>query len=315
MFNVDNIIKKLWDIEDEPDGTYSSINSAEIRYLCDEVRKVLIDQPMLLELRAPMTICGDIHGQFHDLLRIFRLAGQPPQENYTFLGDYVDRGLNSIETVCLVFAYKIKYPENFFILRGNHESAPTNEYFGFLEECETRFSIDIWKLFCDTFNYLPLVAIIEDKYFCVHGGISPYIDSLDQIKSIERPYEVPESGIICDLLWSDPDCDAGSWEENSRGTSFVFGSNPLQNFLKKFNLELIIRGHQAVSCGYDFTFPDIHGIVTVFSAPNYCYQYQNKGAILHIDKHLVPSFSVLQPVDTDSNYYIGPRPGTPPVED
>lgn len=311
--NIDNIIQKLWDIEDEPVGTYSSITANEIIYLCSEVRKIFMNQPVLLELRAPMTVCGDLHGQFHDLLRIFRLNGLPPTENYTFLGDYVDRGLNSIETVCLVFAYKIKYPENFFLLRGNHESAPTNQYFGFFEECETRFNAELWETFCDVFNCLPLVAIIEDKFFCVHGGISPYLDSLDQIREIKRPCEIPESGIVCDLVWSDPDSEAGSWEENSRGTSFIFGPNPLQSFLKKFNLDLIIRGHQAVTCGYDFTFPEIHGIVTVFSAPNYCYQFDNKGAILHIDKNKVPSFLVLQPVEVNSNYYIGPRPGTPPV--
>ena len=311
--DIDYIIYKLWAIEKQPVGTPSKLSREEIKYLCTEVRKIFIDQPILLELRAPMTICGDLHGQFHDMLRIFRLCGLPPTQNYLFLGDYVDRGQNSIETVCLAFAYKIKYPENFFMLRGNHESAPTNQYFGFYDECEARFDTQLWDIFCDVFNCLPLVAIIEDKIFCVHGGISPYLNSFDQIRNIQRPTEVPEEGIVCDLLWADPEAEAEDWEENSRGTSYVFGEEPLQRFLKKFNLDLVVRGHQAVMGGYDFTFPDIKGVVTVFSAPNYCYTFKNKGGILQIDANMKPSFYVLQPIEINKDYFVGPRPGTPPT--
>jgi serine/threonine-protein phosphatase PP1 catalytic subunit len=313
--NVDEIIEKLWSIENQPIGSHAPITGDEIKYLCKEVRKIFIDQPTLLDLCAPMTICGDIHGQYHDMLRIFRLWGLPPTQNYLFLGDYVDRGQNNIETVCLGFAYKIKYPENFFMLRGNHESASINRYFGFFDECESRFDERLWDIFCDVFNCLPLCALIEDKVFCVHGGISPYINSLDQIRQIQRPCEIPEEGIMCDLLWSDPDTNATEWEDNERGTSFAFGSKCLSDFLEKFDLKLVVRGHQAVMCGYDFTFPDIRGIVTVFSAPNYCYKFMNKGGILHLDSNMNPSFSVLQPIDVEEDYFIGPRPGTPPVDE
>ena len=313
--NIDKIIEKLWSIEDKPIGTPAPLTIEELKYLCKKVRKIFIEQPILLELRSPMTVCGDLHGQFHDMLRIFRLCGLPPSENYIFLGDYVDRGQNSIETICLAFAYKIKYPENFFLLRGNHESSSTNRFFGFYDECDSRFDTKIWETFCDVFNCLPLCAIIEDKVFCVHGGISPYLTSLDQIRKIERPCEVPEAGIVCDMLWSDPDTNAEEWEENERGTSFAFGSKCLLEFLNRFNLGLIVRGHQAVMCGYDFTFPEIRGIVTVFSAPNYCYTFKNKGGIIHFDAKMNPSFSVLQPIDVQEEYFVGPRPGTPPVDE
>ena len=310
--DLDIIIRKLWAIEQQPIGTAAALTRQEIKFLCSEARKIFLDQPMLLELRAPMTICGDLHGQFHDMLRIFRLCGIPPTENYLFLGDYVDRGQNSIETICLALAYKIKYPENFFMLRGNHESASTNQYFGFLDECDSRYDTQLWDIFCDVFNCLPVVAIIEDKVFCVHGGISPYLNSLDQIRNLQRPCEVPEEGILCDLLWADPDAEAETWEENDRGTSYVFGDQPLETFLEKFNLSLVVRGHQAVMCGYDFSFPETKGIVTVFSAPNYCYTFKNKGGILHLDAQMRPSFSVLQPMEVEKDYFVGPRPGTPP---
>jgi serine/threonine-protein phosphatase PP1 catalytic subunit len=127
------------------------------------------------------------------------------QANYLFLGDYVDRGKQSIEVVCLLFAYKLKYPENFFILRGNHECAGINRIYGFYDECRRRYSIKVWKQFCNTFNCLPCTAIIDDKIICMHGGLSPQLSSVDQIQNISRPCEVPDTGLLCDLLWSDPD--------------------------------------------------------------------------------------------------------------
>lgn len=136
---------------------------------------------MLLELAAPIKIAGDTHGQYYDLLRLFSLNGFPPEQNYLFLGDYVDRGRHSIEVMCLLMAYKIKYPENFFILRGNHETESISRLYGFYDECKRRYSIKLWKTFVDLFNCLPVAALIEDKILCMHGGISPHLENLDQI--------------------------------------------------------------------------------------------------------------------------------------
>lgn len=178
---------------------------------------------MLLELEAPIKVCGDIHGQFTDLIRLFEYGGFPPESNYLFLGDYVDRGKQSLESISLLLAYKIKFPENFFLLRGNHECASINRIYGFYDECKRRYSIKLWKIFTDCFNCLPICCIIDEKIICMHGGISPEIQKVDQILKIQRPVEIPDEGLLCDMLWSDPERDVLGWADNERGVSFVFG--------------------------------------------------------------------------------------------
>jgi hypothetical protein len=124
------------------------------------------------------------------LLRLFEYGGFPPEANYLFLGDYVDRGKQSLETICLLLAYKIKYPENFFILRGNHECASINRIYGFYDECKRRYNIKLWKTFTDCFNCLPIAAIIDEKIFTMHGGLSPDLNSMEQIRRVMRPTDV-----------------------------------------------------------------------------------------------------------------------------
>ena len=142
---------------------------------------------------SSLQICGDIHGQYYDLLRLFEYGGFPPEANYLFLGDYVDRGKQSLETICLLLAYKIKYPENFFILRGNHECASINRIYGFYDECKRRYNIKLWKTFTDCFNCLPIAAIIDEKIFTMHGGLSPDLNSMEQIRRVMRPTDVSRS--------------------------------------------------------------------------------------------------------------------------
>ena len=173
-------------------------------------------------MEAPIKICGDIHGQFYDLLRLFEFGGYPPDSNYLFLGDYVDRGKQSLETICLLLAYKVKYPENFFMTRGNHECSSINRIYGFYDECKKRFSIKLWKTFTDCFNCLPVAAILDDKIICMHGGLGPDLETVDKIRNIIRPTDVPERGLLCDLLWSDPDESSNGFGSNERGVSVVF---------------------------------------------------------------------------------------------
>ena len=238
-----------------------------------------------------MTICGDIHGQYKDLLKLFKISGEPPSKNYIFLGDYVDRGKQSVECICLLLCYKIKYNENFFLLRGNHECASINRVYGFFDECKRRYNIKLWKSFVDLFNVLPIAALIDDKIFLVHGGLSPELKNVNQLKAIIRPTDIPEDGLLSDILWSDPDSTKEDWGPNERGVSFTFNEKTLAKFLEKNDLDLLCRAHQVVEEGYEF-FGD-RQLVTIFSAPRYCGEFDNKGGIMDVDEELMCSFKVI----------------------
>ena len=247
---------------------------------------------MFLELQAPLTICGDTHGQYTDLLRLFEVGLHPPETNYLFLGDYVDRGKQSIETISLLLAYKIKNPVNFFLLRGNHECGSINRIYGFYDECKRRYSVKLWKLFTDLFNVFPVAACLDDKIFLVHGGLSPSLQTLDQLSQLKRPTDIPEKGLLCDLLWSDPESGGKSWKENDRGVSYTFSEKVLSNFLEKNELDLVCRAHQVVEEGYEFFAKK--SCVTVFSAPNYCGFFDNSGAMMVVDENLKCSFNIIK---------------------
>ena len=292
-----------------------NLTADEVTWLIDEATTICVNQPALLELEAPIQIVGDVHGQFHDLLRLFEHCGFPPDANYLFLGDYVDRGKNGLECICMLLAYKIKYPENFFLLRGNHECASINRIYGFYDECKRRYNIKMWKKFQDVFNVLPFAALIDEKIFCIHAGLSPDLNSPEQIKRIMRPTDVPDSGLLCDLLWSDPEADISGWAENDRGVSYTFGADVVSKFLQKHDYDLIVRAHQVVEDGYEF-FAD-RQLVTIFSAPNYCGEFDNAGAVMAVDESLMCSFRILKPAD--KSVRIDPRkrallerPSSPP---
>ncbi|KAK2522824.1 hypothetical protein Q9233_010183 [Columba guinea] len=279
--NIDSIIQRLLEVRGSKPGKNVQLQENEIRGLCLKSREIFLSQPILLELEAPLKICGDIHGQYYDLLRLFEYGGFPPESNYLFLGDYVDRGKQSLETICLLLAYKIKYPENFFLLRGNHECASINRIYGFYDECKRRYNIKLWKTFTDCFNCLPIAAIVDEKIFCCHGGLSPDLQSMEQIRRIMRPTDVPDQGLLCDLLWSDPDKDVLGWGENDRGV---------------------------VEDGYEFFAK--RQLVTLFSAPNYCGEFDNAGAMMSVDETLMCSFQILKPAEKKKPN--SSRPVTPP---
>ena len=242
--NIDTVIEKLLEARGCKPGKQVNLSENEVKALIHKAREIFMSQPIFLELEAPINICGDIHGQYFDLLRIFEHAGFPEDHNYLFLGDYVDRGKQSIETICLLMAFKIKYPENFFILRGNHETSSINRIYGFYDECKRRYSIRIWKLFGECFNCMPLAAIVEDKILCMHGGLSKELDDFEQIVKQTRPLEIPDQGLLCDILWSDPDKNVVGWGENERGVSVTFGIDIVKDFLEKHDLDFICRAHQ-----------------------------------------------------------------------
>lgn len=286
-FNIDGVINKLLQFRSRKLQSlrkFPELTNSEIQNLAFQSRNVLLAQATLLELHAPITVCGDIHGQFSDLLRLFECGGSLPSVQYLFLGDYVDRGSNSIETISLLLAYKIKYPNRIHLLRGNHESGDVNKIYGFYDECRTRYNVKIWKCIVDVFNCLPVAAIIDDQIFCCHGGLSPALNTMDDIRNIKRPIEVPEKGLLCDLLWADPDENTEEWEFNrERDISVTFGSKIVKNFLKKHRFDLICRAHELVDNGYQFFAGQ--KLITIFSAPNYC-GAENYGAIFQISKEL-----------------------------
>ncbi|KAF8010858.1 hypothetical protein BT93_J1489 [Corymbia citriodora subsp. variegata] len=294
--SLDDIIGRLVEVRSSRPGRQVQLSEAEIKQLCVASRDIFMQQPNLLELEAPIKICGDIHGQYSDLLRLFEYGGFPPTANYLFLGDYVDRGKQNLETICLLLAYKIKYPENFFLLRGNHECASINRIYGFYDECKRRFNVRLWKAFTDCFNCLPVAALIDDKILCMHGGLSPDLLNLDQIRNLPRPTAIPDTGLLCDLLWSDPGGrDLNGWGMNDRGVSYTFGADKVTEFLTKHGLDLVCRAHQVVEDGYEF-FAD-RQLVTIFSAPNYCGEFDNAGAMMSVDENLMCSFQILKPAE------------------
>ncbi|KAF3909679.1 hypothetical protein AA313_de0208083 [Arthrobotrys entomopaga] len=272
------------------------LKNAEITAICSAARQVFLGQPSLIELKAPVKIVGDVHGQYTDLLRMFEMCGFPPSANFLFLGDYVDRGKQSLETILLLLCYKLKYPENFFLLRGNHECANVTRVYGFYDECKRRCNVKIWKTFVDTFNTLPIAAIVAGKIFCVHGGLSPSLSHMDDIRQIQRPTDVPDYGLLNDLLWSDPADMSNDWEENERGVSYCFGKKVILEFLQRHDFDLVCRAHMVVEDGYEF-FND-RTLVTVFSAPNYCGEFDNWGAVMSVSSELLCSFELIKPLDS-----------------
>jgi len=306
---LDKLINKLLLAKEYKPNTEIDLLEEEIKWVILKSYEIIKNQPVFIELNSPINICGDVHGQFYDLLRLFNYGGEPPKANYLFLGDYVDRGKNSLETIVLLLCYKIKYPENFFMLRGNHESDNINKTYGFYDECKRRFNVKLWKKFNDLFNIFPITAIIKDKILCMHGGLSPNLLNFDLLKKIVRPTEVPDSGLLCDLLWSDPGENIDSWGENERGVSYTFSEKIVEEFLDKYDLDLICRAHQVVENGYEF-FAN-RQLVTIFSAPNYCGEFDNAGAMMLIDKDLMCTFKILKPITNCSNNFLK-RPATPP---
>ncbi|KAI3403096.2 hypothetical protein KGF56_004156 [Candida oxycetoniae] len=301
--DIDSIIERLLATKKRSPSRKAKdklvVDTNEIKYILGKSRQIFLEQPSLLRLSPPVKIVGDIHGQFHDLVRIFNCCGYPPHSNYLFLGDYVDRGEKSLETILLLLCYKIKYPENFFMLRGNHESANITKIYGFYDECKRRLSVSkLWRNFVDVFNVLPIAATINDKIFCVHGGLSPELDNFKQVEDIKRPTDVPDKGLLTDLLWSDPDASVKNlsltnWPKNDRGVSYCFGKKHVDYFCSKFKLDLIVRGHMVVEDGYEFF--NKRKLVTIFSAPNYCGEFNNFGAIMSVDKSLFCSFELIKP--------------------
>jgi serine/threonine-protein phosphatase 6 catalytic subunit len=261
------------------------LSEVELKQLCDMVKEILMEESNVQPVNSPVTVCGDIHGQFYDLLELFRKGGEIPKTSYIFMGDFVDRGHHSVETLQLLLCYKARYPDKITLLRGNHECRQVTQVYGFYDECFRKYgSANAWKYCTEVFDYFVLASVIDGRVLCVHGGLSPVISTIDQIRLLERNQEIPHEGPFCDLMWSDPE-DIETWAVNQRGAGWLFGSKVTSQFNHINNLELICRAHQLVQEGYKYMFPE-KNLITVWSAPNYCYRCGNIASILVFDEHL-----------------------------
>ncbi|KAL7712772.1 Serine/threonine-protein phosphatase [Entamoeba marina] len=270
--NLDRIIENINNLVPIPEDA--------LRALCDKAKEILLNEPNVIKVEYPVTVCGDLHGQFHDVKEVFNIGGKLPDTNYLFLGDFVDRGFHSIETASLMVALKVRYPHRVHLLRGNHESRQITQIYGFYDECMKKYgSSDVWQILTNLFDCLPLAALIDQRYFCVHGGLSPSLKKVDQISMLNRVREVPHEGPMCDLMWSDPEEKTG-WEQSPRGAGFIFGKDASDQFNHTNGTEIIVRAHQMVMEGYQWNHNKT--VVTIFSAPNYCDRCNNLAAIMEL---------------------------------
>ena len=292
--SIYKIIKKLKKARRGSICQELTIKEDECDYVIDKSYEIFQKEESLLKIKAPLYICGDIHGQYYDLLRVFDILNYPPQSTFLFLGDYVDRGKQSLECLLLLLCLKIQYPDKIFLLRGNHECEALNKIYGFYDECKRRLSIKCFKKITNLFNMMPISALINENILCMHGGLSKDLQNIEQINKILRPTDIPNEGLLCDLLWSDPNESlTEDFGPNERNISVTFSKDYVKNFVEKNNLDLLCRAHQVVEEGFEF-FADMK-LVTIFTAPNYMGEFDNNGGILEVGEDLLCKFHVLRP--------------------
>ncbi|KAH9916748.1 Metallo-dependent phosphatase [Epithele typhae] len=268
--------------------------------ILEQATDLMSREPNLLHVPSPVTVCGDIHGQYYDLMKILEVGGTFDENSYLFLGDYVDRGCFGIECLLYLYALKLCYPSRIYLLRGNHECRHLTEYFTFKRECLHKYSLEIYDACIRSFQALPITALVDGKFFCVHGGISPELDTLKDLENLNRFEEPASKGLLCDLLWADPIPNFGHEQDptmgaglppgvpfvdnHTRGCSYYYTYDAACKFLERNNLLGIFRGHEAQDAGYTMhrktptkKFPSV---ITIFSAPNYLDVYHNRGAVI-----------------------------------
>ncbi|TNJ29976.1 Serine/threonine-protein phosphatase [Giardia muris] len=290
----------------------------DIRELVWRVQAILAQEPNVLNLSGPINICGDLHGQFYDVVKLFDVGGRidnsapnqanmtvipfnanskgsvangasakslrtsPTPKKYLFLGDYVDRGYFSLETVTLLYLLKLCYPNQIYLIRGNHECRSITQVYGFYEQCQRYYMHSaVWKLFVDSFDYLPIAAVVDNRIFGVHGGLSPKCPSLDSIRTIQRSLEIPSEGSFTDLCWSDPEPKVSMFSPSTRGAGFLFGAQAVEKFNGDNGIEIVTRAHQLAAQGYQWYFNN--KCCTCWSCPNYFYKCKNLAAVMEID--------------------------------
>jgi len=281
------------------------LEEEQLRQVLDKVRELLVEEENVISIQSPVSVCGDVHGQFFDVITLFQTGGNLPDVRYIFLGDYVDRGYYSLETLTWLLLLKIRYPDRITLLRGNHESREVSRVYGFYEEVQTKYgSSAIWNRCQLVFDLLPLSSLIDNRYICVHGGLSPDFSQIDDIRAIPRVQEIPRTGGMTDLMWSDPAEEVDSWKYNQRGAGWLFGQKAIDEFHRLNGTELVIRAHQLAQDGYKYQLNK--RILTVWSAPNYCYRCGNAASILQLAGAKEPEFKIFE---ANSHQVTPPKKG------
>lgn len=320
---VDRWIDRLLASPDSEDTGARVIPEKEFRVICTRLKEILVEEDAVAVVNPPATLVGDLHGQYYDLLELLRIGGNPDSTNYVFLGDYVDRGYNSVETWQLLALLKVKYPTRITLLRGNHESRQVSQVYGLYDEILRKYgNPSLWRDITDCFDFLPLAAIVGGEIFCVHGGLSPDISHVDQIRQIDRIGELPNEGQCADLMWSDPEDNISDWATNPRGAGFVFGANPVKQFLHLNKLSLVARAHQLVQEGFKYSFTDETDVgsviraeggllATVWSAPNYCYRCGNVASVLKVNEEMKREFKIFTETEASTRLSVPIRQVVP----
>ncbi|OHT14952.1 Serine/threonine-protein phosphatase PP1 [Tritrichomonas foetus] len=280
---------------------FHDLTAKTISDICDSATNVFKNEEILLNLKGDYIIVGDLHGHFFDLIRILKHFGMPPHVKYIFLGDIVDRGEFSLYTTISIFALKCAYPDSIFLIRGNHEFENINSQSGFNDEIKEIFFSDpneatlVFHAVNQTFSYLPIAIILNDDILCVHGGIGPSFQSIDQINLIARPFLSIYGGIANSILWSDPNDNVDTFRPSKRGVGFDYGFKAIDAFLSNNNLRLLVRGHENIAEGVKYSLQN--KVITVFSASNYCGSLNNVSGVLIVSQengesfHTFPSLS------------------------
>ena len=270
------------------------LSESEVSHICSMYREIAMEESNIHRIDPPVSIVGDLHGQFYDLLELFRVNGMPPDVCYLFLGDFVDRGFYSIETLMLLVCLKLAYPAQVSLVRGNHESRQITQVYGFYDECVAKYGNPaVWRLCTEViFDYIPLGVFVGGKILCLHGGLSPNFDTLDEIRRIDRTREVPHEGPMADIMWSDPDETIQGWGVSPRGAGYLFGSDVVGTFSYTNGIQMIVRAHQLVMEGFRVMFDG--KLATVWSAPNYCYRCGNVAAVMKIEPDLSTVFKTFE---------------------
>jgi serine/threonine-protein phosphatase PPG1 len=307
-FNIDKAIEQLLRGEILPQST--------VKEICERLKEQFVEESNVVPLKAPITIVGDLHGQFYDLLEIFKIGGKLPDSNYLFLGNYINRGYFSVETISLLVCLKLRYSSRITLLRGSHECRTLTQIYGFYGECMKKYgNVQVWKYFTNLFDYFPISALIDEQILAVHGGLSQSITTIDQIRVIDRFQEIPTEGSLTELVWADPDTEKEGFNLSPRGIGVTFGQDVFNKFLKVNKLDSLVRSNQLCLDGYQTIFGS--KLATVWSAPNFCYRCGNVASILEINdqrqkffntfvacpdsERVIPTFDILKEIP---DYFI-----------